>query len=213
MTSAVSAHDAVSAFLDRLADRRGERTILGIAGAPGAGKSTLAEAVRAELDGRHIPTAIVPMDGYHLADVSLTALGLLDRKGAPETFDADGYVHLLRRLRDRGDRPVYAPGFERDLEQPIAAAISVAPDVEVVITEGNYLLLDEGAWADVAGLLDERWYVDLDDEVRRSRLVQRHVRFGKAPDAAAAWVDEVDEPNAARVHRSRARADRLVRGD
>jgi pantothenate kinase len=135
------------------------------------------------------------------------------RKGAPETFDADGYVHLVRRLRDRPERTVYVPGFERDLEQPIAAAIPVEPDVEVVITEGNYLLLDEGPWAAVAGLLDERWYVELDDHVRRSRLVHRHERFGKAPDAAVQWVDEVDEPNAVRVHRARDRADLLVWGD
>jgi pantothenate kinase len=212
MTHAGSAHD-VGAFVDRAAERRGGRTILGIAGAPGAGKSTLAHAVHTRLTQHGIPSAVVPMDGYHLADVTLTALGLLDRKGAPETFDADGYAELLRRLRDRPERTVYAPGFERDLEQPIAAAIAVEPEIEVVITEGNYLLLDQGPWAQVAALLDERWFVELDDDLRRSRLVHRHERFGKAPDAAVRWVHEVDEPNAVLVHRSRHRADLVVRGD
>jgi pantothenate kinase len=213
MADHVTTRAAVQGFLDRVAGCRGGRTTLGIAGAPGAGKSTLAHAVHTRLTERGIPSAVVPMDGFHLADVTLTALGLLARKGAPETFDADGYANLLRRLRDRPERTVYAPGFERDLEQPIAAAIAVEPGIEVVITEGNYLLLDQGPWAQVAALLDERWFVKLDDHVRRSRLVHRHARFGKAPDAAARWVDEVDEPNALLVQRSRGRADLLVRGD
>lgn len=212
MSDPVHRHEAIDAFVARARHRTG-RLILGVAGSPGAGKSTIAHAVLTHLDEQGIPAAVVPMDGFHLADVTLTALGLLDRKGAPETFDADGYIALLQRLRDRPARTVYAPGFERDLEQPIAAAIAIEPEVDVIITEGNYLLLDDGPWAGVAPLLDERWFVELDDHLRRSRLVHRHERFGKTPDAAVRWVDEVDEPNAVLVRRSRERADLIVLND
>jgi pantothenate kinase len=153
------------------------------------------------------------MDGFHLADATLDASGLRDRKGAPETFDADGYATLLRRLREPGTRPVYAPGFERDLEQPLAAAVVVPPSARVVVTEGNYLLLDAPEWVAVREALDEVWFCVADDGVRRQRLVARHVTFGKTPDEARAWVDRVDEPNAALVEATRAHADLVVRVD
>ena len=122
------------------------------------------------------------MDGFHLADVQLDRLGLRDRKGAPDTFDVDGYVAALRRLHDAPDRTLFPPGFERDLEQPIAAAIAIPPSARLVITEGNYLLLPDGGWERVRPLLAEVWYVDLDDDVRRDRLVRRHEQFGKSPE-------------------------------
>ncbi len=183
--------------------------MIGIAGAPGAGKSTYARAYVAELGAR---AAYVPMDGFHLADVTLRDLGLLGRKGAPETFDAWGYAALLRRLRTPEPHPVYAPGFERDLEQPIAAALSVPPGAEVVVTEGNYLLLDRPEWRAVRAALDEVWFVEVDDVVRRARLLARHVAFGKSPADAERWVAEVDDPNARLVSAGRGRADRLVAG-
>lgn len=187
--------------------------VVGIAGAPGSGKSTLAEQVVAGLVAAGRTAVLVPMDGFHLADVSLRRLGLLARKGAPETFDTAGYVALLDRARAPGPETVYAPAFERDLEQPLAGAIAVEPGVEFVITEGNYLLLDQGPWARVRDRLDVAWFVEVDDEVRRERLVARHVRFGKTPERAEAWVREVDEPNAVLVAGCRERADRVVRGD
>ncbi|GAA1924168.1 nucleoside/nucleotide kinase family protein [Nocardioides lentus] len=183
------------------------RQILGLAGAPGAGKTTFARAWADELGA-----AYLPMDGFHLADVALDALGLRDRKGAPETFDAHGYAALLRRLRTDPDHTVWAPAFERDLEQPLAGAIGIGPEVRVVVTEGNYLLLDTPAWRAVRAELDECAYLDVDDALRTERLVARHVAFGKSPAAAAAWVAAVDEPNAALVAASRDRADRVVRG-
>ena len=185
----------------------GQRRILGITGAPGAGKSSLAAAyvTHAGPDAVHLP-----MDGFHLADITLTALGLLDRKGAPETFDAWGYAALLDRLRRRPPETVYAPGFERDLEQPIAAAVAVPASVAVVVTEGNYLLGDPPEWRAVRALLDEVWFVQLDDEVRRERLVARHVAFGKSPGEARAWVTHVDEANARLVEKTRSCADRVV---
>ena len=180
------------------------RAVLGITGPPGAGKSTLTSALLDELgpDVGHLP-----MDGFHLADAQLDRLGLRDRKGAPETFDVDGYVAALRRLHDSPDRTLYLPGFERDLEQPIAAAIAIPPSARLVITEGNYLLLPDGGWEHVRPLLAEVWYVDLDDDVRRDRLVRRHEQFGKSPDAAREWVERSDEANARRVAATRVRAD------
>lgn len=181
------------------------RRLIGITGAPGAGKSTYATATAADL-----AAALVPMDGFHLADVTLDRLGLRDRKGAPETFDAWGYAALLARLRERPAETVYAPGFERDLEQPLAAAIVVPPTADVVVTEGNYLLLDRPEWRAVRAQLDEVWFVSTVDAVRLERLVRRHVAFGKTPAEARAWVERVDEPNARLVEATRSRADRQI---
>ncbi|MET9092250.1 nucleoside/nucleotide kinase family protein [Streptomyces cyaneofuscatus] len=187
----------------------GRRRILGIAGPPGAGKSTVAQRLVEALEGR---AALVPMDGFHLAGAELERLGRADRKGAPDTFDAAGYAALLRRLRDPDpDHAVYAPAFDRALEEPVAGALAVTPDVPLVITEGNYLLLDEGPWAPVRGLLDEVWFLELDPEVRVRRLVERHVRYGKPPAYARAWVERSDEANARLVERGRGRADVVVR--
>ena len=173
--------------------------LLGLTGAPGVGKSTVAAALG-------LPT--VPMDGFHYADVELVRRGLLDRKGAPETFDAEGYAVLLRRVR-AGDRDVVAPAFDRDLEQPLAGAVAV-PAEGTVLTEGNYLLLDEPRWRAVREQVDEVWHLHVEDAVRRERLVARHVRFGKTPAQAAEWVARVDEPDARLVDAAAERADLVV---
>ncbi len=189
--------------------------MLGVTGAPGAGKTTLAEALVAALasgDAQDGPLAVahVPMDGFHLADVQLTRLGLADRKGAPETFDVDGYLAILQRVRKGSGRPVYGPGFERDLEQPIAAALVVEPTVRLVVTEGNYLLLDDPGWREVRAAMDEVWYVELAEAERLRRLVERHVAFGKPPEAARAWALGPDQANAERVASTRSAADFVV---
>ncbi|MFO1340039.1 MAG: nucleoside/nucleotide kinase family protein [Burkholderiaceae bacterium] len=187
----------------------GRRVLLGLAGAPGAGKSTLAAALRQVFAG---VAQVVPMDGFHLAQAELQRLGRAGRKGAPDTFDAAGYAALLQRLRERADGGdvVYAPEFRREIEEPVAGSIAVLPSTRLVITEGNYLLLDDGAWRGVAACLAEVWFVDTDDALRTARLVERHVRFGRSPQAARAWVDEVDEPNARLVAATRARAQHVV---
>jgi len=185
----------------------GVRHVIGISGAPGAGKSTLAEFLVRLLGGRG---AHVPMDGFHLADVELARQGLLDRKGAPETFDALGYAALLERLRRCPGDTVYAPGFDRVIEQPLAGAIAVPPSAQVVVTEGNYLLLDEQPWRAVRAAVDEVWHVRCEERSRRERLLARHTEFGKSPGAAREWVDRVDEPNALLVEASANRADRLL---
>jgi pantothenate kinase len=198
--------DAVVSRARRLR-RPGQRRILGITGAPGAGKSTVAEGVVAAL----APDAVVvPMDGFHLANAELRRLGRADRKGAPDTFDAAGYLALLRRLRDRADDVVYAPAFRREIEEPIAGAIPVPRDVPLVVTEGNYLLVPEPPWAGVRQLLDEVWYVEAPDAERIARLIRRHVAYGRTEAAAAAWALGTDERNAALIRSTRGRADLVV---
>ncbi|MFJ7342589.1 nucleoside/nucleotide kinase family protein [Streptomyces sp. NPDC101110] len=196
----------------RALPRDGGRAILGIAGSPGAGKSTLAQHLVRELNGTGAPwVAHVPMDGFHLADAELERLGRRSRKGAPDTFDAAGYAALLRRLRDEpGDDVVYAPGFERVLEQPIAGAIPVHPSARLIVTEGNYLLLHTGSWSRVRPLLDEVWFCELPERERVRRLVARHERFGKTHEEAVVWVSRSDERNAELVATTRERADLLV---
>lgn len=182
----------------------GGRKVLGLAGPPGAGKSTLAQALHHAFAD---VSQIVPMDGFHLANAELRRLGRASRKGAPDTFDSAGYVALLHRLRSqRAGDIVYAPEFQRELEEPIASVIPVFPETQLVITEGNYLLLDEGQWAGVSALLDDVWYVDLADSVRRERLALRHEQFGRVRAEALAWVADTDEPNARLVAASRSRA-------
>lgn len=186
---------------------RGRRTLLGLTGPPGAGKSTLAQQLVQALAGRAV---LVPMDGFHLADPELRRLGREQRKGAQDTFDAAGYVHLLRRLRTADEDVVYAPVFVREQEQAVAGALAVPRQVPLVVTEGNYLLAD-GAFGPVQGLLDECWFVDLDPAERRRRLVARHMRHGRTADEAPRWVAQTDEPNAAVVEATRGRADLVVR--
>jgi len=204
---------SVAELADRVATLRAaagaeRRLMIGIAGAPGAGKTTLARRLVARLEATGICAAHVPMDGFHLADVALEALGRRDRKGAPDTFDPGGYAALLGRLT--AGEEVWAPAFERDLEQPLAQAIHVAPDVRVVVSEGNYLLLKAAEWRAVRERFDEVWFCALDDELRRERLLARHILFGKSPEQARAWVMRVDEGNARLVAPGAAAADLVI---
>ena len=179
--------------------------MLGIAGAPGAGKSTLAATVAAAAPG----SVVVPMDGFHLPSAALEARGWVAERGTPRTFDADGYVAMLRALR-AGDQ-VRAPAFDRSREEPVPDAIIVPADAPLVITEGNYLLLDIEPWAQVRALLDEAWFVEVAEDVRLARLVERHVQFGRTREAAWRRATEgSDAQNARLVAATRARADHVV---
>jgi len=198
-------------LLDRTRALMGRgRAILGITGAPGAGKSTLAERLVVALEAEAV---VVPMDGFHLHDEELARLGRSGRKGAPDTFDVAGYVALLHRLRHETHHVVYAPRFDRSREESVAGAIAVRPEHRLVVTEGNYLLLDAPGWSEVRPLLDESWFVEGDEQTRFSRLVRRHVEHGKPLSLAERWVAESDQANADLVAGTRAAADVLVEID
>ncbi|WP_307872852.1 nucleoside/nucleotide kinase family protein [Paractinoplanes ovalisporus] len=188
-----------------------DRVLIGLTGPPGAGKSTISELLVSGLD-ELLPgqVALVPMDGYHLAQSAIERMGLADVKGAPETFDGAGYVALLQRLRLETDTTVYAPEFRREIDDAVAAAVAVPPRVRVIITEGNYLLLDTAPWTQVRTLLDEAWYVELDDGTRIDRLVERHVRFKDDPVTAERRARGSDQRNADLVARSKNRADLVL---
>jgi pantothenate kinase len=195
-----------AALLDRARAliRSGQRRLLGITGAPAAGKSTLAAALASALTPHAV---LVPMDGYHLAAAELVRLGRLERKGAPDTFDVEGYLALLRRLRERADEVVYAPEFHREIEEPIAGAIPVPRDIPLVVTEGNYLL----HWASARELLDEVWFVEIDEGTRLERLITRHMAYGRTRVEAHARAHGSDQRNADLIARTRDRADLVVR--
>lgn len=195
--------DAVERLLDALPD--GARLVLGIVGAPGAGKSAASDAVLAAAGQRGVSAVVVPMDGWHLAHAALEQRGLAAVKGAPETFDADGFVTLLRRLRAQSvDGPaVWAPEFRREIEELVAGAIEVRSDHRLVVVEGNYLLVQEEPWRDVAGLLDVVWYLRPDEDTRRARLIARHEAYGRTADAARTHALGSDEANARRGEESR----------
>jgi len=239
--AAADALDALTRRALALVPAGGGRAIVGIAGSPGAGKTTLAVQLAARVNAivaaeassasgsssasssastsepasaapsPHFATHL-PMDGYHLANSTLDSLGRRDRKGAIDTFDGWGFVALLRRLHAETSHTVFAPSFDRTVEEPIAGEIAVLPDTKLVIVEGNYLLVDETPWADVKGLLAEAWFCETTDEERVRRLVDRHERHGRTPEAAKAWAESVDGKNAILIESTMPRADLVVSG-
>ncbi|GAB3586752.1 nucleoside/nucleotide kinase family protein [Leifsonia lichenia] len=211
---------------------RGGRVLLGIAGSPGSGKTTLARAVVERVNARagaaqqgaqgggqgggqhgaHPVAASLPMDGFHLANATLDALGRHDRKGAIDTFDAWGFVALLERVATDREHTVYAPGFDRTVDEPVAAGIAIAPETRLVVVEGNYLLVDAEPWSRIPGLLAESWFVSTPEPVRLARLIDRHTRHGRTPEAAEGWARDVDGANATLIEATRMRATRMVDG-
>lgn len=192
----------------RLRIAAGRRALLGIVGAPGSGKSTFAACLREILGPGS--AVVVPMDGFHLGNTIIDGTPLKDRKGAIDTFDVGGYLTLLQRLARADEAVVYAPEFRRSIDEPVAASIAVPADVPLVITEGNYLLAEEPQWRKVRAQLDEVWYLDTPPALRLSRLVDRHILFGKDRAAAEAWAQGTDETNARLIEATRHAADRII---
>jgi pantothenate kinase len=184
------------------------RALLGVTGLPGAGKSTLADALVVRLGGT---ARVVGMDGFHLARSRLAELGLLDRMGAIDTFDAEGFVALVRRLRAPGGEVVHAPEFRRETEDAIAGAVAIGQDVRLVVVEGNYLLAPQSPWCELRPLLDEVWYVELDEPVRLANLIARHRAYGKTEEEARRWALGPDQRNAELIAATRPQADLIVR--
>jgi pantothenate kinase len=205
----VHAVEDIDDLVHRIGRRRrgGDRVLIGIVGEPGSGKSTVSAALADRLD---VAAVVVPMDGFHLANRELARLGRAGRKGAIDTFDADGYVHLLRRLRNRREAVVYAPDYVRGMEEAVAGSIPVPAELSVVITEGNYLLDADQPWSQVRSILDEVWFVEAPPEVRIERIISRHIRFGMDADSAIAWAAGPDQVNADRIRAMRADADLII---
>lgn len=198
-----------------LIPQAGPPAVLALAGPPAAGKSLLAHALVARLHHQLVTTAVgyVPLDGFHLSNRVLHQLGRWERKGAPDTFDAAGYVALLRRIRQGEPHPVYAPDYDRELAEPVAARHVIAPQARLVVTEGNYLAWTQPPWDEIRQLVTQLWYVDADDALREARLHERQQRGGLSAERAREWVARSDHPNAELVKESRGRCDRLVRLD
>lgn len=200
------AERAVADLRLRLAD--GNRVLLGIVGAPGSGKSTFSACLQKHFGAGS--AVVVPMDGFHLGNTIIDGTPLRERKGAIDTFDVGGYLSLLQRLARRDEPVVYAPDFRRTIDEPVAASIEVPAAVPLVITEGNYLLAELPPWPQVRAQLDEVWFLDTPRHLRLSRLVDRHILFGKDRPAAQAWAAGSDETNARLIEATRHAADRII---
>ena len=185
------------------------RTVIGIVGKPGGGKSTLSKYLLKGCDENLV--SVLPMDGFHLSNKVLKSLGRSDRKGAPDTFDVKGFANLLERIASDQINPIYYPIFDRSIEESIAAQGVVLPSTRVVIVEGNYLMHDRDGWQEISPLLNQSWYAYLDEDIRISRLISRHIAFGKDPESAKAWAKGSDQANAELIEMSVARCDFLIR--
>ncbi|MDQ0456281.1 nucleoside triphosphate hydrolase [Rhizobium paknamense] len=182
------------------------RFMIGIAGPPGAGKSTLSDALRQALIEAGETSEILPMDGFHMDNVLLEERGLLPRKGAPETFDVRGFLDIVSAVR-KGDEEVLVPVFDRSREIAIASARAISPDTRFILVEGNYLLLDEAPWTRLGGCFDLTIFVGPPLEVLEERLRQRWVHYG-LDEAAIDWkLNGNDLPNGRRVIASSRPAD------
>ena len=175
---------------------RGQRMIIGLAGPPGSGKSTLARYVVDEINKHGYSTAIVlPMDGFHLSNSQLEKKGIAQIKGAPETFDVNGFVLALSRIRSPVHDTLYVPDYSRVFNEPIAASIGIRAETNTIVVEGNYLLLESGDWKNVWQYLDRAWFLNVPWEVCRNRLIARQIAGGKSLAEASEWVDRSDKAN------------------
>lgn len=206
--STVTSLGAVARLIKESSSESGKpRTIVGIVGPPAAGKTTIAEKLVQLLGPR---SATLSMDGFHLPKRTLVKLGKRDRMGAPDTFDVDGFVSLLIQLSGNPGTTALAPGFDRTVEEPIPDAITLGPELSTIVVEGNYLLHDSGGWERIAPLLDLSFFVRIEQDIRMVRLIERHVHYGKTPDAALAWATGPDADNARLIGATAERADHVI---
>jgi pantothenate kinase len=208
MTDVIKGKEGALLRITESLNRSTDRFLIGIVGKPGAGKSTLSAYLLEELHSSEV--TVVPMDGYHLSNAVLQELGRADRKGAPDTFDVAGFASLLQRIRREKSVDVYYPVFDRSIEESIAAQGVVTKETKVVIVEGNYLLHDSGGWEEIAELLDELWFIHVDDAKRLERLIARHIAYGKSPADAQSWSRGSDEVNARTIATGRSRAHAVI---
>ena len=207
MSKEISNEEAKAIVVGRIAESK--RTIIGIIGKPGGGKSTLSKYLLKGMDPTLV--SVVPMDGFHLSNKVLKELGRSDRKGAQDTFDVKGFTTLIQQIKSDSADPIYYPVFDRSIEESIAAQGVVYPSTRVVIVEGNYLMHDRDGWQEISPLLDQRWYAFLDEDIRISRLISRHIAFGKDPESAKAWAKGSDQVNAELIELGVWRCDFLIR--
>ena len=208
MTDVIKGKEGALLRITESLNRSTDRFLIGIVGKPGAGKSTLSAYLLEQLHSSEV--TVVPMDGYHLSNAVLQELRRADRKGAPDTFDVAGFASLLQRIRNEKSVDIYYPVFDRSIEESIAAQGVVTKETKVVIVEGNYLLHDSGGWEEIAELLDELWFIDVDDEKRLERLIARHIAYGKSPADAQSWSRGSDEVNARTIATGRSRAHAVI---
>ena len=207
MSKEISNEEAKAIVVERAATST--RTIIGIIGKPGGGKSTLSKYLLKGMDPTLV--SVVPMDGFHLSNKVLKELGRSDRKGAQDTFDVKGFTTLIERIKLDSADPIYYPIFDRSIEESIAAQGVVYPSTRVVIVEGNYLMHDNDGWQEISPLLDQSWYAFLEEDIRISRLISRHIAFGKDPESAKAWAKGSDQVNAELIEAGVGRCDFLIR--
>lgn len=184
------------------------RVVIGITGKPGAGKSTVTSKLKETIPGER--TVILSQDGYHLSNLQLESLGRSNFKGAPDTFDSEGFSKILLRVKSELKNNIYFPVFHREIEESISAEGLITEKTNVVLVEGNYLLFETHGWGEVAKHLDEIWYLQVDDDLRLSRLVARHIEFGKNPQVAVAWAHGSDEANARLIEKVRDKANAFL---
>ena len=185
------------------------RTMIGIVGKPGAGKSTVVTEIQKQFSTEDV--AIIPMDGYHLSNEELIRLGRRERKGAPDTFDVEGFISLITRVRNEIDKDHTFHIFHREIEASKADEGIVLRNTKVIVIEGNYLFSEEHNWSEVFPLLDQSWFIEIDDEIRMQRLITRHIKYGKTPQEAEDWSRGSDEANAKFIAKTASRAERIIK--